>query len=169
MNAKNMPCKKTYFSDEKQAQIYIDKLCKTSKRKSVPVRSYLCSKCSCWHLTSKEDKNIIRNTFKKVEELEAEIRSRDEYILELKKNLTIKEEMINALNLDFELMRAAQDGNIIKDYDKYKNIVDNLERQNYNKKNTINNLEEKIKKLEITNENYLKRIMEQNVIIHRNK
>lgn len=45
-------CKKVSFIDEKFADEYITKLHKTSKRKLVPVRAYLCEKCLTWHLTS---------------------------------------------------------------------------------------------------------------------
>lgn len=46
-------CKKVSFSDEKQANFYIDKLNKTSVRIDKPVRAYLCHHCMCWHLTSR--------------------------------------------------------------------------------------------------------------------
>lgn len=169
METKTTPCNKTYFSDEKQAQIYIDKLANTSTRKSVPVRSYLCSKCSCWHLTSKGDNNIVRNTFARVEELEIESQKKDELISELQKKLSIKESVISALHLDFELMRESKNKTTLKNFDKYKIYTSNLESQILNQKTNIKSLEEKLRKLSTTNENYLKRIMEQNVIIHKNK
>lgn len=45
-------CKKTSFSSEKSAMEYVDILQKTSQRKVVPHRAYLCEKCISWHLTS---------------------------------------------------------------------------------------------------------------------
>lgn len=45
-------CKKVYFGTQKDADEYIAKLQKTSKRDKVPVNSYLCERCKCWHLTS---------------------------------------------------------------------------------------------------------------------
>ncbi len=45
-------CKKVYFGTEKDANEYIDKLQRTSTREVKPVRSYLCPRCKCWHLTS---------------------------------------------------------------------------------------------------------------------
>lgn len=47
-----MPCKKTYFADEKIATEYANRLQATSKRKVVPHRAYLCEKCLHWHITS---------------------------------------------------------------------------------------------------------------------
>tara|TARA_R110002020_G_scaffold223701_1_gene432914 strand:+ start:755 stop:1105 length:351 start_codon:yes stop_codon:yes gene_type:complete len=47
-----MPCKKTYFSNEKIAMDYVARLQETSKRKVVPNRAYLCEKCLNWHITS---------------------------------------------------------------------------------------------------------------------
>src|ERR1700759_3208543 len=46
-------CKKVSFATEKDAIYYIDKLKKTSIRSIIPTRSYLCTKCINWHLTSK--------------------------------------------------------------------------------------------------------------------
>lgn len=45
-------CTKVSFANEKYADFYINKLKKTSKRKVIPVRAYLCEKCFSWHLTS---------------------------------------------------------------------------------------------------------------------
>jgi hypothetical protein len=47
-----MPCKKTYFADEKTATEFVHRLQETSKRKVVPHRAYLCEKCFNWHITS---------------------------------------------------------------------------------------------------------------------
>lgn len=85
-----MICKKVSFADEKYAQMYIDKLQKTSNRKLKPVRSYLCEKCFNWHLTSIESrenlqlahkekqifnlKNKVVNLQKEVERLKSKIK-----------------------------------------------------------------------------------------------
>ena len=53
-------CKKVSFADEKFAQTYIDKLHKTSNRRLIPVRSYLCEKCLLWHLTSIESRENMQ-------------------------------------------------------------------------------------------------------------
>jgi len=45
-------CKKVYFATQQFADDYIKKLQRTSSRDVMPVESYLCSICSCWHLTS---------------------------------------------------------------------------------------------------------------------
>ncbi len=46
------PCKKVSFIDEQTALFYVEKLKKTSRRKVVPHRAYLCEKCFTWHLSS---------------------------------------------------------------------------------------------------------------------
>lgn len=48
-----MECKKTKFANEKFAIEWIEKLKKTSIRKTKPIRAYLCFDCGGWHLTSK--------------------------------------------------------------------------------------------------------------------
>ena len=50
----NKPCRKTQFATEHDALFYIAKLKKTSKRKVLPKRAYLCPICFSWHLTSAE-------------------------------------------------------------------------------------------------------------------
>lgn len=59
-----MKCKKVSFADEKFAQIYIDKLQKTSNRRLIPVRAYLCEKCLLWHLTSIESRENMQLVYK---------------------------------------------------------------------------------------------------------
>lgn len=54
----NTPCRKASFSSEYFADEYILKLEKTSTRKRKPVRSYLCTKCLNWHLTSIKDAEL---------------------------------------------------------------------------------------------------------------
>lgn len=70
-----MQCKKTYFSDEKQALFYIAKLKKTSCRDLKPVTAYLCPKCLNWHLTSIESKEIkeVKYLKRQIENLKAKI------------------------------------------------------------------------------------------------
>jgi hypothetical protein len=50
-------CKKVSFCNEQYANAYIEKLKKTSIREVKPIRSYLCTRCLNWHLTSKKDFN----------------------------------------------------------------------------------------------------------------
>jgi len=45
-------CKKVHFRCEQDALYSLEKIKKTSKKKVIPVRAYLC-KCGFWHLTSK--------------------------------------------------------------------------------------------------------------------
>ena len=51
-------CKKVSFATQEYADAYITKLQKTSQREKVPVASYLCTKCNCWHLTSWQQPDI---------------------------------------------------------------------------------------------------------------
>lgn len=73
-----MICKKVSFADESSANFYIHKLKRTSERKTVPIRAYLCPNCNCWHLTSQETKDIemlnrqIKNLKAKVEHYKRE-------------------------------------------------------------------------------------------------
>lgn len=53
-------CKKVSFGTKKVADEYIAKLQKESTREKVPVNSYLCTKCNCWHLTSWEIVDISK-------------------------------------------------------------------------------------------------------------
>lgn len=43
-------CKKVYFGTKEAADIHIARRSKEEKAK--PATSYLCHKCSCWHITS---------------------------------------------------------------------------------------------------------------------
>lgn len=72
-------CKKVSFGTKKIADDYIDKLQKESTRDKVPVNSYLCTKCNCWHLTSWEQVDI--NKF--VKDFNAKV---DEFIDEYNDN-----------------------------------------------------------------------------------
>ena len=47
-------CKKTSYTDKKQADIDVLRISKKSDRSKVPIRSYFCKKCKNWHLTSKD-------------------------------------------------------------------------------------------------------------------
>lgn len=51
-------CKKVAFGTKKDADFYLEKIKKESKRDKIPERSYLCYKCNTWHLTSWEAPDI---------------------------------------------------------------------------------------------------------------
>ena len=51
-------CKKVAFGTKRDADLYIAKIKKESKRDKIPARSYLCYKCNTWHLTSWEAPDI---------------------------------------------------------------------------------------------------------------
>lgn len=70
-----MECKKVKFISEKFAEAYIEKLQKTSARVLVPVRSYLCPVCLCWHLSSNNSHEQV-----KIKELQAIINDKNKLI-----------------------------------------------------------------------------------------
>lgn len=70
-----MECKKVKFADQAAALLWIAKLQRTSVRKDVPGRAYLCYECFGWHLTktiSREQK-IINEQLVVIECLRREI------------------------------------------------------------------------------------------------
>jgi len=78
-------CKKVYFATEADADYYIKKLAKTSKRDTKPVRAYLCEKCNCWHLTSWAEVDID----KAFQDIDAEV----EYSIETLNNWIIANQL----------------------------------------------------------------------------
>ncbi len=89
METKNelIVCKKVSFADEKQALFYIEKLNKTSNRKSVPQRTYLCHKCSNWHLTSQVQIKTYSVLLAECESLKQDIIEKNKEIKALKESL----------------------------------------------------------------------------------
>ena len=78
-------CKKVYFATQKDADEYISKLQKTSKREKVPVNSYLCERCKAWHLTSWSTPDVK----KVIEDINSDINTIiDEYNESLEHNET---------------------------------------------------------------------------------
>ena len=69
-------CKKVYFATQQFADDYIKKLQRTSSRDVMPVESYLCSICSCWHLTSWTSPDIK----KEFDQINAELEATEEMI-----------------------------------------------------------------------------------------
>lgn len=81
-------CKKVSFADEQQALFYIDKLIRTSKRKVVPQRTYLCHKCFNWHLTSQTQIKISYDVIREeLDELKKELQTKDKLIKYLQETL----------------------------------------------------------------------------------
>ena len=112
-----MECKKVRFNNEKAASDYIDKLTKTSTRKVIPLRSYLCPYCHTWHLTSSKDyvtllkeeydkkiKDITLSFEKKLADKGADVLRMQEKIKTLKAELTKKDEIIKAKNIKISEM-----------------------------------------------------------------
>lgn len=91
-------CTKVSFADEKLANYYIDKLQKTSVRKKVPVKAYLCEKCFNWHLTHKEDYFILREEHEEiVKELKSKVDTLNKQVEILTKKSTEYKKLIQCL------------------------------------------------------------------------
>ncbi len=88
-------CNKVKFATEKDAQFSLSKIKATSDRKVIPVRVYLCKKCSSWHLTSKRD---IFEDEKIIAALNKEIVSLKGKIIELEFDIKGKADTIGFLN-----------------------------------------------------------------------
>lgn len=70
-----MKCTKVSFINQEYADMYIEKLRKTSTREIKPIRSYLCPQCLTWHLTkirSVESSEVI-NRNRQIENLKNKI------------------------------------------------------------------------------------------------
>lgn len=52
-------CEKIGFRTEKDANTVKNLVRKTSRKKTVPFRSYFCKACKRWHLTSKHKRKTI--------------------------------------------------------------------------------------------------------------
>ena len=76
-----MECKKVKFINQEFADSYVAKLQKTSKRSRKPIRSYLCTKCNVWHITSAEEKDLTSGRFVLWQELV--IKGQEKTIIEL--------------------------------------------------------------------------------------
>jgi len=88
---KENSCNKVCFCDEEAALFYIDKLQKTSKRKRIPVRAYLCDKCLTWHITSTKC-----YSYDSIKKLEGKVKRKENHINELNKiNRNLKEKVEN--------------------------------------------------------------------------
>ena len=79
-------CKKVYFATQQFADDYIKKLQKTSNRKIVPVGSYLCPICKCWHLTS----GTAVDLQKEFDKINTELRNENKRLKTENKNLKYK-------------------------------------------------------------------------------
>lgn len=130
-------CKKARFADEASAQMYIDKLKKTSTRDVKPVNSYLCHRCHAWHLTSipsKEDKarmyleREIANLKKKVAHLKAE----NEILLnKIEKMKTKTVEKLLSETPDSVKEEVSKYADRLVNRSSIEWLVDELERQGY--------------------------------------
>lgn len=91
-------CKKTFFSDEKQANYYLEKLKKTSARSKIPTRAYLCEKCFNWHLTAREETGHEKDLKRQIEYLKIKLQRLKNQMLELRKEYDERGLKISELN-----------------------------------------------------------------------
>lgn len=82
-------CNKTKFASEKDAVFYITKLRKTSKRDTIPIRSYKCW-CGAWHLSSKKSHTEMLADIERLEKENVMLKSE----LDQLRNAKTKEELI---------------------------------------------------------------------------
>lgn len=100
MAPENFYCKKVSFATEADAIYYINKLKKTSSRKVLPARAYLCEECLNWHLTSIQHADIS-----------SILAEHERAIIALKKKIKEKEKTIECLNraiIEFRTQPAAR-------------------------------------------------------------
>ena len=168
-------CKKVSFSDEKQAQIHIDKLAKTSRRGKIPIRSYKCQKCECFHLTSQIKNEDGKKFLIKIVELESLIKLKDKEIESFKKTIEKRgkvieqnEKKISVLNLKLKVFNLAS-GADTKSKHEYNNLIDSLISKSLKEIKEDVQKKEELSRLKNLNDSFLKRIMEQNIIIEELK
>ncbi len=106
--------KKTAFATEKIANAYLKQLARTSTRKKFPTRSYLCTTCLSWHVTSK-----TVNQFDQEKNIQATLQKRNKEIETLKSNLTKKTDEI--FDLKYDLAAAKTRNQELRDQLKEKN------------------------------------------------
>lgn len=87
IDSENHYCKKVSFATEADADFYINKLKKTSSRKVVPTRAYLCEECLNWHLTHVQHIDIPNI-----------LAQHERTVRALKKQIADKEKTIDCLN-----------------------------------------------------------------------
>lgn len=91
-------CTKTAFRTEKDVDLHIERLRKTSKAKAkIPVlRGYLCPKCHLWHMTSREPHVFDRHKEcnEKIDKLEREVKILNQIIVMLKTQHESKEKKL---------------------------------------------------------------------------
>lgn len=87
----NYQCKKVAFATEADADFYIEKLKRTSSRKVVPTRAYLCETCRNWHLTHVQNIDVQKVLYgyeKRIRELEKQLAEADKTIVCLNRAIT---------------------------------------------------------------------------------
>ena len=116
MDPKPDTCHKTRYANETEANKDVERIKKTSTRSNVPIRSYFCSVCSNWHLTSKESYVVttLKAVSKELQQAKTEIKRlvaenkrqqdrnlqdirKDEEVIALQQTLLKKNKMIKGL------------------------------------------------------------------------
>jgi tRNA uridine 5-carbamoylmethylation protein Kti12 len=69
-------CKKIGFENEKSAKFTLKKILEVSKKKILPKRAYMCSRCGKWHLTSKRDIKVLEKENLELRSLVCEYKTR---------------------------------------------------------------------------------------------
>ncbi|MES2382622.1 MAG: hypothetical protein V4538_16355 [Bacteroidota bacterium] len=83
-------CSKTYFATEKDADFYLTKLKATSNRGNIPKRSYLCTHCFSWHLTSTDDDITVMEKYRqKINDLQKLLAEKNQIIHTLRNRNTL--------------------------------------------------------------------------------
>lgn len=105
-----MDCTKVKYANEVFAKQDIERIRKTSTRKTIPIRAYLCY-CGSWHLTSKDLPTVTRlkSVLDENNQLRAEIKllksqeqrqiNINKAITNLNKRLTERDKLIKSLRL----------------------------------------------------------------------
>ena len=93
----NYYCKKVSFATESDADFYIKKLKRTSKRAVVPMRAYLCEKCFNWHLTSLQSIDVF-SVLSDLNESKINVSRLEKQLEKLQNKLTDRENTIACLN-----------------------------------------------------------------------
>lgn len=110
-------CKKAKYHSEEFALLDIAKFNRFSKGKRVPQRTYLCTKCNTWHITSQGGR--IQNNI--ISEQEKTIDNQQEQIRQLKEVFQKKSEEVSALKKEKYIL--------LDQVNRHNNIVKGLENQ----------------------------------------
>ena len=101
-------CKKTKFASREIADSHVKKFNESiRKRETTPIRSYLCEKCNCWHVTSKDTIKdaLLKEAKNEILALNRKVSERDILIAKLKKEIHQLNYAINKIKNKNELRK----------------------------------------------------------------